>query len=592
MIKKRYLVALGAVSAAISACDSDSIGANGDGGPAAGTAGVAGTPASGGTTGTTGGAAGTAGTPATGGTAGLGGTGGTGGTLPPDEMCVPGIPATSQLVRIKNRQYDAAVRDLLGVTTVGPMNQKPSELLVADFDGPMVADAWRIYQDVASQIAAAVMGGTNRTNFISCDPAAAGCLTQTIQAFGRKAFRRELTPAEVTSFERLNMLTPPGTPTEVAEAILYAFLVSPSFLQVIEVGTEVEGSAIKLTQQEVAQRLSFLLWDSVPDAELSAAADAGMLLTKEQILLQAQRMVAVRAKAGPLVSAFHREWLQMNNANGHWWKIQHDTAKFPLYNSAAVPAYAAEIDRFFEEVAFTGGAFKDLFLSNIGFVNNQTAAIYGLDPAGYGAELTKVELDPNQRPGFLTRTGFLQSYSSYDTTSPILRGAFITVNLIGQDPGPPDPRAIQTPVPPGPFSTQRELVEALTSADTCTGCHTPFVNPPGFVMERYDSIGKWQDTDPLGGPINGTADVYFTQDAAKTISSPLQLMQELVMGPATRRIYADRWVSFATGRPSNGNDRCLVDALDTKLAMDGYTMLNLLADLTQADSFRLRVKGQ
>lgn len=591
MIKKRYLVALGAVSAAISACGSDSIGGGNGTGPKAGAAGVAGDSSTGGAT-ATGGAAGTpatGGTPSTGGTAGLGGTGG---TLPPDEMCIPGIPATSQLTRIKNRQYDAAVRDLLGVTAVGPMNQKPSELLVADFDGPMVADAWRIYQDVASQIATAVMGGTNRTNFISCDPAMAGCLTQTIQTFGRKAFRRELTPEEVTSFTRLDNLMPKGTPAEVAEAILYAFLVSPSFLQVIEVGTEVEGTAIKLTQHEVAQRLSFLLWDSVPDAELAAAADAGMLQTADQILLQAQRMVAVRAKAGPLVSAFHREWLQMNNANGHWWKIQHDTAKFPLYNAAAVPAYSAEIDRFFEEVAFTGGAFKDLFLSNIGFVNNQTAAIYGLDPAGYGADLTKVELDPNQRPGFLTRTGFLQSYSSYDTTSPILRGAFITVNLIGQDPGPPDPRAIQTPVPPGPFSTQRELVEALTSADTCTGCHTPFVNPPGFVMERYDSIGKWQDTDPLGGPINGTADVFFTQDASKPISSPLQLMQELVQGPATRRIYADRWVSFATGRPSNGNDRCLVDSLDVKLAMDGYTMLNLLADLTQADSFRLRVKGQ
>ena len=163
--------------------------------------------------------------------------------------------------------------------------------------------------------------------------------------------------------------------------------------------------------------------------------------------------------------------------------------------------------------------------------------------------------------------------------------------MIGQDPGPPDPLAIQTPQPPGPFATQREAVEALTAADTCTGCHTPYVNPPGFVLEHYDSIGKWQDTDPLGGPINGTADVYFSADLPKTITSPLQLMQELGQGPVTRHMYAENWVAFATGRAPNGNDRCTVDVLNANLAMDGYTVLNLLGDLTQADSFRLRVRG-
>jgi hypothetical protein len=587
MVKKRYLVALGAVSAALGACGSDSIGGGKDFGD-----GKSGASGSVGTGGTGAGGTGAGGTGAGGTGAGGTGAGGTGGTAGPDpSTCVPGIPATSQLTRILNRNYDAAVRDLLGVTGVGADNRPPSELLFADFDGAMVPDAWRIYQDVASQIAAQVMAGPNRTMFINCDPATAGCLTTTIQTFGRKAFRRPLTAEEVASFERLNNLTPPGTPAEVAEAILYAFLVSPSFLQIIEVGTEVEGTAIKLTQHEVAQRLSFLLWGSVPDDALAAAADAGELQTKEQIFAQAERMIAVREKAGPLVAAFHRNWLQMDNANGHWWKIQHDTAKYPLYSVDAVGAYAAELDRFFEEVAFAGGSFKDLFLSNVGFVNNQTAAIYGLDPAGYGAELTKVELDPNQRPGFLTRIGFLQSYSSYDTTSPILRGAFITVNFIGVDPGPPIAEAAQVPPPPGPFATQREYVEALTSPDQCTGCHTPYVNPPGFVMEHYDSIGKWQDTDPLGGPINGTAEVSFTQTETKTISSPLQLMQEIGLGTITRHIYAEKWVSFTTGRLPNGNDRCIVDSLDAKLAMDGYTVLNLLADLTQADSFRLRVKG-
>jgi len=201
-----------------------------------------------------------------------------------------------------------------------------------------------------------------------------------------------------------------------------------------------------------------------------------------------------------------------------------------------------------------------------------------------------VDLDPAQRPGFMTRTGFLQSYSSFDATSPILRGAFITVKMIGVDPGPPSPEAVQTPLPPGPFATQRAMIETLTSAPSCTGCHTPYVNPPGFVMERYNSIGQWQDVDPLGGPINGTADVTFSATNIKTITSPVELMQEIALGPSARLGYAEKWVSFTTGRPPNGNDRCTVDVLDLKLSMDGYTVLNLLADLTQADSFRLRVR--
>jgi hypothetical protein len=395
----------------------------------------------------------------------------------------------------------------------------------------------------------------------------------------------------VARFERLSQTTPVGTPEEVAETTLLAFLVSPSFLMAAELAAEPEGNAIRLSSHEVAARLALLLWDSVPDDTLNAAADANELATKEQILAQAQRMIAVREKTGPLVAALHRSWLQMENANSHWWKIQHDTTKYPLYSAAAVPSYAAELDAFFEEVAFGSGSFKDLFLSNVGYVNRDTAAIYGLDPAAYGTDLTRVELDPAQRPGFLTRVGFLQSYSHFDATSPILRGAFVTVHMIGVDPGPPSPEATQVPPPAGDFATEREMVEALTSPSTCTGCHTPYVNPPGFVLERYDAIGKWQDVDPRGGPIDGTATVTFSDTNVRAITSPLELMQEIGQGPLARRIYAEKWVSFTTGRQPNSNDACTVDVLDANLSEDGYTLLNLLADLTQADSFRLRVRA-
>lgn len=523
---------------------------------------------------------------------GSGGSNGGGGGDPTDpEVCVPGVPATTQLPRLKNHQYDNVMRDLLDVRTLSN-GALPSSMLNSDFDGPMNPFAWDAYQTAAKVIAAEVMSGPNRSKFITCDPAEPGCLTQTIRDFGRKAFRRPLTEAEVQRFEKLSQTDPPGTPEEVAETTLYAFLVSPSFLMLPELSQEaMENSAYKLSSHEVATRLSMLLWGSMPDEILSKAADDGLLATKDQILQQAQRMIAVREKTGPMVAAFHRVYTEMENPLSHWWKVQHDKTKFPLYNEAALPSLAAELDAFFEEVAFEGGSFQDLYLSNVGFVNKDTAALYGLDPAGYGDQLTRVELDANQRPGFLTRAGFLTSYSSFESTSPILRGAFVTIHVLGVDPGPPNPEALQVEVPPGDYKTQREVTVALTEQEDCKHCHIPFVNPPGFALENYDAIGKWQTVDPLGGPIDPKVVVAFSSDNVKEINSPREMMEEIGRGAPAKRIYAKKWVSFAFGRQPNANDACVVNDIDSKLAQDGYTVLDLLLDLTQADAFRLRTRA-
>jgi hypothetical protein len=611
MIKKRYLVALGAVSAALGACSADvkpgAGGSSGTGntikGPGSGSGGSTGTPGSGtggssnpGSSGS-GQATGGSSNPGSGGTgtSGSSGTGtSTGATGSSDITCVPGIPATTQIPRMLNRQYDAVVRDLLGVTAVGTNAQPPSQLLYADFDGSMLPDAWRLYNDVGSQIAHAVITGANKSMFISCDQSQADCLTNSIKAFGRKAFRRPMTDTEVTNFvTELTQTTPTGTPDEVAEAALYTFLVSPSFILIPEMSQQMQGTSYQLSSYEVAARLSFLLWGSVPDDTLNAAADADMLQTKDQILAQAQRMVQVKDKTGPMVSMFHRvAWAQDNDtATSHWWKMDHDDN--PLYNSALKATYQAEIDSFFADVAFSGGSFKDLLLSPTAFVTKDTAPIYGLDPTQYGTDLTKVTLDATQRPGFMTRIGFLSSYAHTDETSPILRGAFVTVHMIGLDPGPPLPGATMTPIPKGNYTTNREQVTALVNtSSSCQGCHIPYVDPPGFVLENYDSIGKWQTVDPLGGQIDATADVQFTDTNIVHITSAQQMMQQIAVTPKALEQYAQLWVSYATGRDPNQNDQCLVNDIDTKLSGDGYSILNMLADVTQADSFRLRVQAQ
>jgi hypothetical protein len=587
MIEKRYWVALGAVSAALGACSGEVTtppqGAGATGGTAS--AGAAGAPPLSGGSGGSAGSAGTAGSGVTGGSAGSSGSGGS-----PD-VCVPGVPATSQIPRMKNQQYDNVVRDLLGVTTLPGAGGPPSSLLVADFDGSLTDIAWNAYQRAADTIATEVMAGANRPRFVTCELTAPTCLADTIRAFGRKAFRRPLTPAEVESFERLKDVTPAGTPEEIAEGVLFAMLASPSFIMVPELGQETELQAIKLTSHEVAARLAFFLWGSVPDDALNAAADQNALGTREQILAQAQRMIQDRVRTAPVVAAFHRVYADIRPGS-HWATVvNHDPVRFPNYTPAAVEPMMAEMDAFFEEVAFTGGSFSDLLLSSVGFVNRDTAAIYGLDPAAYGTELTRVELPAADRPGFLTRVGFLSSYSAERTSSPILRGAFIARKVLGVVIEDPPPEAAEAELPPGDYESERQVVELLTAPGECAGCHAFTINPPGFVLERYDSVGGIQTVDPLGGAIDTTAEVVFSETNIKPITTPLELMTELAMGAEARRNYAQQWVTFATGRVPNENDACQVNDLSTKLSADGYTILNVLTDLTQADSFRLRTVG-
>jgi hypothetical protein len=492
---------------------------------------------------------------------------------------------------MKNAAYDAVVRDLLGVTALtGAGNQPPSSLLAPDSDGSLTDIAWNGYLSAAEKVAAEVMAGSNKSRFIGCDPSAANCLTNTIKTFGRKAFRRPLTDAEVTSLQRLGSLTPKGTPTEVAEATLFAFLASPSFILLPELAQDKEGSAVKLSSHEAATRLSFLLWGSVPDDQLNAAADAGELATREQIAAQAQRMLK-SDRATAVVNNFHHYYAGIEPGS-HWVNNgEHDSGKYPAYSPSSYDAAMREVDAFFQEVVLKGGTFRDLFLSNVAFVTKDTAALYGLDPASYGAQPTRVELDASRRPGFLTRVGFLSTFSKYEVTSPILRGAFISGRVLGVNPGTPDPAAVKMTPPPGNYTTQRQAIEALTKNEPCFSCHNRLINPPGFVMERFDSVGTWQDTDPLGGAIDGNAEVRFNADLTKTITSPLELMNEIVKLAEAQRRYAEQWVAFASGRVPNPNDACTVDQLSASLGQASYPLANLLADYTKADSFRLRTVG-
>jgi hypothetical protein len=567
--------------------DVDSMGTGSGTSPTSSVGGVSGSSSTSPTAGTTGGATGSG--ASTGGTAA-----GTSSEVseeppPPPDTCVPGIPTTSQIPRMTPVQYNGALRDLLGVTEVD--GTTPALALgVEENRGAMTATEWTAYQNVAAKIASSVISGANKEQFINCDAADETCLDTTIREFGLKAFRRPLSEEEVAQFMAFSTLTPTGTPDEVAEAILYGFLVSPSFIMLPELDEAKEGESYKLNQYEIATRLATLIWRSIPDATLLDAAKNGTLGTPAEVLEQANRMIAVKEKSGPLLADFHKFFAEINSSS-HWNRTSHDESLFPegVSQEAFSQSMMAEVDQFFAEVANTG-RFQDLFLSPVAYINKDNAAIYDKDPSMFTAEFQRVELDPNERPGFLTRAAFLSSYSGFTKTSPILRGAYIGQKFLGATPVPPK-EGVPTEPPPGNYQTRREEVDALTAPDDCKSCHHTAINPPGYVMEMYDAMGKVQTVDPLGGPINMVAEVTV-DNVPMTINNPLELMQAIANGSSGQHRYAERWVEYATGRSPNGNDTCAVEPIAMKLSADGnYTIVKLLADLTQTDTFLLRNTG-
>ncbi len=528
------------------------------------------------------------------GQAGTTGVGGTGVIQPPPCVgtcvCMPGVPATTQVPRMTRLQYDTVVKELLGVTNLtSASNQPPSSLLADDSAGALTDIAWNGYLSAAEKIATEVIASTaNKSKFIACaDATQATCLTDTIRTFGRKLFRRPLTDAEVTSFQRFNTLTPKGTSNEVAESVLFAMLASPSFISLPELGETAEGTAFKLTSYEVATRLSFLLWNTIGDDMLNAEADAGRLTTGAQIKAQALRMLQ-SPKAGGVATTFHRAYA--NISVGTPW-TNNNVHTLPGFTTATYTNAMAELDAFFSDVVVSGGSFGDLLTSPVGFVTSNTASIYGVTSTA--TTPTKTMLDATKRPGFLTRIAFLSTFAHDATSSPILRGAFITQRVLAIPVGDPDPSFLGMQPPPGNYMTNREATEALTKNAPCNTCHTTKVNPPGFVLERYNAIGAWQDTDPLKGAINSTAEVIFTTvpEVKKTVTSPIELMTELGKTPNAQRAYAQSFLSFASGRVPNSMDTCIVDKLTTNMATPTYSIAAMMADYTEADSFRLRTKG-
>lgn len=506
-----------------------------------------------------------------------------------DEETMPS--ATSRFVRLSHRQYDNTVTDLLGVVeppgdtfigdpAVAGFTNNAEQLRVND---PLARD----YRRAAENLAADLLTDLPRLrSLVPCDPDAAGCASEFIADFGRRAYRRPLDEAEQAQLEGVFAggagLYESGTDFEQGVAmVVEAVLQSPSFLYRSELSEpEGEGDLVALDGYEIAGRLSYMLWNTMPDAALFEAAASGELDTAEGIEAHARRMLEDERAADP-IEDFHRQWLHMEKYGG----LTKDPERYPEFVEGITDSMEAETLAFTRRVLLEGeGTFAALMTSTESYVGSDLAEIYGISVSGDGPQW--VTLDASTRSGLLTQPGFLASNAYFGGSSPIHRGVFIQRQVLCTEiPDPPGDVDLELPPAEGELVTTRDRVAHHTSADACVGCHQ-LINEPGYAFEGYDAIGRVR-TEDNGAPIDSTGSIQ-TPEGTLSFTDGVDLAHQLAQSPTAQRCYLTQWFRYASARSETEADACALDGLHQSLLDSDYDLREMLVGLTQTVSFRYR----
>lgn len=523
------------------------------------------------------------------------GGGETGGAVDPycEEEALPG--AMTHFVRLTHGQYDNTVRDLLGITE-GPSAAFLGDTAVGGFtnnaDQLVVNDRLaRDYRRAAEQIGDDLVSDPARiASLVGCDPApdAEGCAREFIASFGRRAFRRPVTEAEVTAYVAIynagQGLYAGGTTFEQGiSLVVEAMLQSPNFLYRVELSVPAVGSElVALDGWEIAARLSYMLWNSTPDDALLAAAEAGELADAAGIEMHARRLLADARAADP-ISDFHGQWLHMDR----YGNIAKDTDMFPGFDAATPASMAAETIEFFRRTILDGeGTYADLMTSRTSYVDARLAGIYGLQ-GDYGETLVPVELDAATRSGFLTQPGFLAANAYFAESSPIHRGVFIQRQVLcAVIPDPPPGIDLELPPADENIRTTRQRVEQHTSPEACSNCHD-LINAPGFAFENFDAIGAIRSLDN-GEPVNTAATFLGPDGEMMTFTDSVDLIGQLAESETAKRCYLTQWFRYASARQEVDQDSCTLDGMHTSMLESDYDVQEMLVALTQTVSFRFR----
>jgi hypothetical protein len=434
------------------------------------------------------------------------------------------------------------------------------------------------YIEVRGPVARADLGlPPAHRRVLVCSEKTPACVDRIVANLLPRAWRRDVSKAEIAKIAGFaNTAIREGESLERGiQFALQAMLVSPHFLFRME-KPALKGDVTPISPFELANRLSYFLWSSMPDEALFEAARNGTLRKPEVLRAQVRRMLA-DPKASALVDHFAGQWLQLRNLESH----KPDPEKFPMFDEELRDAMAQETRQYFASILKEDRSILDFLDSQYTYLNERLASHYGIEGVK-GPEFRKVDLANGTRGGVLTHASVL-TISSYPTrTSPVLRGKWILENLLGTPPPPPPagvPELNEAEV--GNTGTLRQQLEKHRANATCAVCHTK-MDALGFGLENFDPVGRWRDLDgkfPIesGGELPGN----------KKFDTPRAMRALLKADPKPfTRCLTGKLLTYALGRGLERFDRPAVSKICNKLTVEEYRFSTLILNIVESLPFQ------
>ena len=425
----------------------------------------------------------------------------------------------------------------------------------------------------------------SRRQILICRPANSQdeepCARKVISTLARRAYRRPVVESDVAPLLAIYKEGRADRDFDSGiERAAEALLSSPKFLIRVErqpAGVK-PGGVYRLSDLELASRLSFFLWQSIPDDELLAVAERGQLNDPKVLEKQVRRMLADR-RATRFIDDFSDQWLQVRNIHSQ----DPDRIQFPDFDPTLREAMARETELFVESQVRDDRPIPELLTANYSFLNERLARHYGIDDI-YGSHFRRITLTDDRRYGLLGQASILTVSSYAHRTSVVLRGKWILENLLGTPPPPPPPN-----VPPlkendgrSKPTALRERMEEHRKNAVCASCHAR-LDPLGFALEHFDATGKWRDTDS-GAEINSTINW-----SGMVIDSPKAFREAFISRKDQFvRTVTEKMLTYALGRGVDFSDAPTVRELDRELAQSDFHWSSLVLGVARSSPFQMR----
>ena len=419
----------------------------------------------------------------------------------------------------------------------------------------------------------------SRKNLLVCDPASGrACVVRILSTFARRAYRRPVSRSEVDGLLRfVDMAQKDGQSVEQGlQLAIQAALVSPNFLFHLE--RESSGrEARQVSEIELASRLSYFLWSSMPDDELLSLAEAGHL--RASLDRQVDRMLA-DPRSAAFAENFAGQWLETRNLD----VVKPDPEKFPEWNPELRDAMKRETSMFFEYVLRENRPISDFLKADYTFLNERLARHYGIAGVS-GNEFRKVQLPAGTpRGGILTHASVLTVSSYPSRTSPVIRGKYVLQNILGAPPPPPPPDVpVLDEAAIGAVASMRQQLEKHRADATCAACHSK-MDPLGFGLENFNAIGKWREKDG-----NFPIDSSGTLPDGKSFTTPNEMQAILASRlPEFGRALTEKMLTYALGRGLKSYDSRTVETMNQAWARDGYRFQPLVHQIVNSLPFQFK----